>query len=203
MYSRDDCAVLTNFDERFGDLRSVLSVNRKNLFAYCACLPTYLLPTYCSSISMSFNWSLSHSQMLSRPTVLRTTTLCSLSTKRGNVHSQSSETHVHTYDARVRLGACCLLYIMVHVPRQQRRGRCCPWPHSLHACMHSLYSAVQYRRSGSGGAVAVVRFDHYCMRMYTHPSGTSPLPVLRLVVSLQKSIMLAPPLLRRSQCGGV
>ena len=34
-YSRDDCAVLTNFDERFGALRSVLSVNRKNLFAYC------------------------------------------------------------------------------------------------------------------------------------------------------------------------
>lgn len=130
MYSRDDCAVLTNFDERFGALRSVLSVNRKNLFAYCACLPTYLPtvhPFPCHAIGRS--------HILRCCLELRyfALLLCALSTKRGNVHSQSSEIHVHTYDARVRLGACCLLYIMVHVPRQQRRGRCCPWPHSLHA----------------------------------------------------------------------
>lgn len=40
--SRDGCAVWP-FRWEICASRSVLSVNRKNLFAYCACLPTYLL----------------------------------------------------------------------------------------------------------------------------------------------------------------
>lgn len=88
--------------------------------------------------------------------------------------------HMYIHTMHVCASACILLYIIVHVPRQlpaPQQERSLSTTAQL-TCMHSLYSsAVRYRRSGSGGAVAMVAFDHG-LRMYTHPSGTSLLPTL-------------------------
>lgn len=58
---------------------------------------------------------------------------------------------------------CVHLYIIVHVPRQQRKKRSYPRPHSL----HWVYN-VQYRRSGRGACVGVVysRVQYFLLHMY-------------------------------------
>ena len=91
--------------------------------------------------------------MLSRPTVLRFTTLCSLHKAWQCAFPIERDTCTYTpCTCAPRRVFCFASLCMYHASGQHRKkNAACPRPHSLHACMHSLYSAVQYRRSGSGG----------------------------------------------------